>query len=215
MADAPSARTAVGRHPERGVYDRAVIDAILDEGLICHVGFVVDGQPFVIPTIHARLGEMLYLHGSPVSRMMRSLGGGFAACVTVTLLDGVVLARSVYDSSMNYRSVVVLGTASEITDPDEKLRALEAIVEHVARGRWADARRPSAAEFKATSVVGMPMLECSAKVRTGQPIDGPEDVGLPIWAGVVPLRMVAGAPESAPDLPAGIAVPAYVARYTR
>ncbi len=215
MAEAPSARTAVRRHPERGRYDRAVIDAILDEGLICHAGFVVDGQPYVIPTIHARLGDALYLHGSAVSRMMRSLSGGFPACVTVTLLDGIVLARSVYDSSMNYRSAVVLGTAREVSDRAEKLRALEAIVEHVARGRWADARRPSEAELKATAVVGMALDECSAKVRTGPPVDDPADVALPIWAGVVPLRMAAGAPEAAPDLPPGVGVPPYVSRYER
>jgi nitroimidazol reductase NimA-like FMN-containing flavoprotein (pyridoxamine 5'-phosphate oxidase superfamily) len=215
MPDAPSARTTVRRHPERGRYERAAVDAILDEGLYCHVGFVADGQPFVIPTIHARLGDVLYLHGSAVSRMLRSLAGGLPVCVTVTLLDGLVLARSVYHSSMNYRSAVVLGAAREVTERREKLRALEAIVEHVARGRWADARRPTEAELTATSVVALPIGECSAKVRSGPPVDDPADVQLPIWAGVVPLALVASAPDPAPDLPPGLDVPPYAAHYRR
>lgn len=215
MVEPRSPRTAVRRHPERGRYDRETVDAILDQGLICHVGFAVDGQPYAIPTIHARLGDMLYLHGSPVTRLMRTLGSGVPACVTVTLLDGLVLARSVYESSMNYRSAVVLGTAREVTDRDEKLRGLEAIVEHVARGRWADARQPSEGELKATAVLALPLAECSAKVRSGPPADQPADVGLRIWAGVVPLALAAAAAEPAPDLPPGLALPAYVDPYSR
>jgi len=211
----PSARTTLRTHAERARYERATVDKILDEGLVCHVGFVVDAQPFVIPTIHARLGDELFLHGSPVARMMRGLAAGIPACVTVTLLDGLVLARSVYHHSMNYRSAVVLGAARELTGHDERLRALEAIVEHVARGRWADARQPNAAELKATSVLAMRLDECSAKVRAGAPEDDPDDVGLPVWAGVLPLQLQPGAPQPAPDLPAGIGVPPYLAPYTR
>ena len=189
-------RTRVKRHPERGAYDRATIDAILDEALICHVGFVVDGQPFVIPMIHARGGDVLYLHGSSASRTMRTVGTRVDVCVTATLLDGIVLARSVYNSSMNYRSAVVLGRA-RVLDGDEKLAALEAIVEHVAPGRWADARQPDRKELKATSVLALPLDEASAKIRTGPPSDFDEDLELPVSAGVIPLRLVAGAAESA------------------
>jgi len=194
-------RTRVKRHPERGVYDRGPIDGILDEALICHVGFVVDGQPFVIPTIHARSGDVLYLHGSSASRMLRTIGEGVDVCVTVTLLDGIVLARSVYNSSMNYRSAVVLGRAREVVDADEQLAALETIVEHIAPGRWADARRPNGKELKATTVLALPLDEASAKIRTGPPSDFDEDLDLPVWAGVIPLRVVAGAPESVDGLP--------------
>jgi nitroimidazol reductase NimA-like FMN-containing flavoprotein (pyridoxamine 5'-phosphate oxidase superfamily) len=208
-------RTRVRRHPERGVYDRAVIDAILDEALFCHVGFVDEGQPFVIPTIHARAGDVLYLHGSPASRMLRELGEGIDVCVTATLLDGVVLARSVYNHSLNYRSVVVLGRARRLDDADEKLAALEAIVEHVVTGRTLDARMPTEKELAGTSVLALPLDEASAKVRTGPPKDFDEDVALPIWAGVIPLRTVAGAPEPDAQLPPGVAVPAYAAAYRR
>ena len=199
-------RTRVRRHPERGVYDRESIDAILDEALICHVGFVVDGQPFVIPTIHARAGDVLYLHGSTASRMLRTIGDGVDVCVTVTLLDGIVLARSVYNHSMNYRSVVVLGGARLVDDPEEKLAALEAVVEHVVPGRWADARQPNRKELKATSVLALPLDEASAKIRTGPPSDFEEDEDLPIWAGVIPLGLVADAPESSDGLP----LPSYL-----
>ena len=200
-------RTKVRRHPERGAYDREPIDAILDEALICHVGFVVDGQPFVIPTIHARAGDVLYLHGSSASRMMRTVAGGVDVCVTATLLDGIVLARSVYNSSMNYRSAVVLGRAREVVDPDEKLTALETIVEHIAPGRWADARSPNRKELKATSVLALPLNEASAKIRTGPPTDFDEDLDLPVWAGVIPLRLVADPAESAVD---GLPLPPYL-----
>ncbi|MBW3593075.1 MAG: pyridoxamine 5'-phosphate oxidase family protein, partial [Actinobacteria bacterium] len=202
-------RTTVRRHPERGDYDRATIDAILDEALFCHVGFVKDGQPFVIPTIHARAGETLYLHGSPASRMLRELERGVDVCVTATLLDGVVLARSVYNSSLNYRSVVVLGRARLVEEREEKLAALEVIVEHVAPGRSADARMPSDKELAGTKVLALALAEASAKIRTGPPSDFDHDLELPIWAGVVPVRLVAGAPETAPDLRMPVAVPGY------
>jgi len=195
----------VRRHPERGAYDRETIGAILDEAQICHVGFVVDGRPFVIPTIHARAGDVLYLHGSTASRMLRTLGEGVDVCVTVTLLDGIVLARSVYNHSMNYRSAVVLGRARPL-EGDEKLAALEAIVEHVVPGRWSDARQPNRTELKATSVLALPLDQASAKIRTGPPSDFDEDENLPVWAGVIPLRLVAGAPESVDGLP----LPAYL-----
>jgi nitroimidazol reductase NimA-like FMN-containing flavoprotein (pyridoxamine 5'-phosphate oxidase superfamily) len=212
---APSPRTTVRRHPERGLYDRPTIDAILDEALFCHVGFVADGRPFVIPTIHARAGDVLYLHGSPASRMLRTLAGGLDVCVTVTILDGLVLARSVYNHSMNYRSVVVLGNARPVEDRAEKLAALTAIVEHVAAGRSRDARAPSEKELAGTLVLALPLDEASAKVRTGPPKDFEDDVPLPIWAGVVPLRLVAGEPEAAEDLPDGLTVPGYARDYRR
>jgi uncharacterized protein len=212
---APSRRTTVKRHPERGVYDRAEIHAILDEALYCHVGFASEGRPFVIPTIHARAGDVLYLHGSPASRMLRTLAGGIDVCVTVTILDGLVLARSVYNHSMNYRSVVVLGNARPVEDRDEKLAALEAIVEHVAAGRSRDARPPSDKELAGTHVLALSLDEASAKVRSGPPKDFDDDVSLPIWAGVVPLRLVAGRPEAAEGLPHGLTVPAYAADYRR
>jgi uncharacterized protein len=193
-------RTRVKRHPERGVYERGPIDAILDEALICHVGFVVDGQPFVIPTIHARAGDVLYLHGSSASRMLRTVGGGVDVCVTVTLLDGIVLARSVYNHSMNYRSAVVLGRA-RLLEGDEKLAALETVVEHIVPGRWAEARHPNRKELKATSVLALPLDEASAKIRTGPPTDFDEDLELPIWTGVIPLRLVADSAKSTDGLP--------------
>jgi uncharacterized protein len=191
----PSPRTTVKRHPERGEYDRATIDAILDEALICHVGFVVDGQPFVIPTIHARDGDDLYLHGSPASRMLRTLKQGVDVCVTATLLDGLVLARSVYNHSMNYRSAVVVGRAEEITDAKAKLRAMECVVEHVVPGRWAEARQPTEGEIKGTTILALGLDEASAKVRTGPPQDSDEDLSLPVWAGVIPLKLRRGAPS--------------------
>ncbi len=199
------------RHPERGVYDRTAIDAILDEALICHVGFVHDGQPYVIPTIHARDGDTLYLHGSPGSRMLRNLAEGVDVCVTATLLDGLVLARSVYHHSMNYRSVVVLGRAREVTDERDKLRAMECVVEHVVAGRWADARQPSPGELKGTTILSVSLDEASAKVRTGGPKDLEEDLELPVWAGVIPLSLVPAPPVPDNDRP----VPSYANRYTR
>jgi nitroimidazol reductase NimA-like FMN-containing flavoprotein (pyridoxamine 5'-phosphate oxidase superfamily) len=199
----------VRRHPERGLYEREVIAAILDEALFCHVGFVVDGQPFVIPTIHARAGDVLYLHGSTASRMLRTLAEGVDVCVTATLLDGLVLARSVYNHSMNYRSAVVLGRARAVVDAGKKLAALEAITEHVVPGRWHDARRPTEQEIKATSVLALGLDEASAKVRNGPPEDFDDDVELPIWAGVIPLRLVAGAAETDASVPDGVALPPY------
>ncbi|HEY6605397.1 MAG TPA: pyridoxamine 5'-phosphate oxidase family protein [Gaiellaceae bacterium] len=213
MPPAPTTRTTVRRHPERGDYDRATIDAILDEALICHVGFVVDGQPFVIPTIHARDGDVLYLHGSPGSRMLRNLKGGVDLCVTVTLLDALVLARSVYNHSMNYRSAVVLGRAREVTDRDEKLRAMECVVEHVVPGRWAEARQPSEGEIKGTTILALGLDEASAKVRKGRPTDDEDDLSFPVWAGLVPLEL---APQS-PVADEGVTdpVPPYVETYSR
>ena len=199
------------RHPERGAYERATIDAILDEALICHVGFVHEEQPYVIPTIHARDGDSLYLHGSPGSRMLRRLRAGIDVCVTATLLDGLVLARSVYNHSMNYRSVVVVGRAREITDRVEKLRAMESVVEHVVRGRWRDARQPSEAELKATTILALPLDEASAKVRSGGPTDAEDDLTLDVWAGVIPLSLRAGPPVPDNEL----ALPPYVERYAR
>src|SRR6266511_2377218 len=185
-------RTRIHRLPERGNYDRPTIDAILDEALICHVGFVVEGRPVVIPTIHARVGDHLYFHGSPAAGMLRTLRGGVDACVTVTLLDGLVLARSAFHHSMNYRSVVVFGKAREVAERAEKLRALERLVEHIAPGRSAEVRGPSESELRQTLVLALPLHEASAKIRTGPPIDDVDDYKLPVWAGVVPLRMVRG-----------------------
>jgi nitroimidazol reductase NimA-like FMN-containing flavoprotein (pyridoxamine 5'-phosphate oxidase superfamily) len=208
-----SERTTVKRHPERGAYDLATIETILDEALICHVGFVVDGQPFVIPTIHARDGDKLYLHGSPGSRMLRNVKEGIDVCVTATLLDGLVLARSVYNHSMNYRSVVVLGRAHELTDRQRKLRAMECVVEHVVPGRWADARRPSEGELKGTTILELSLAEASAKIRSGPPTDDKDDLALPVWAGVIPLTLTPSAPiadDRVDDPP-----PAYASGYTR
>jgi nitroimidazol reductase NimA-like FMN-containing flavoprotein (pyridoxamine 5'-phosphate oxidase superfamily) len=204
-------RTRIRRLPERGNYDPAVINAILDEGLICHVGFVVEGRPVVIPTIHARVGDHLYFHGSPAAGMLRTLRGGVDACVTVTLLDGLVLARSAFHHSMNYRSVVVFGKAEEVVDRDEKIRVLDKLVEHVCRGRSADARRPNEQELKQTLVLRIPIAEASAKIRTGPPKDDEEDYTLPIWAGVLPLALVPSAPVPDNEMP----MPQYVAKYRR
>jgi nitroimidazol reductase NimA-like FMN-containing flavoprotein (pyridoxamine 5'-phosphate oxidase superfamily) len=209
----PSKHTTVKRHPERGAYDRGTIDSILDEALICHLGFVVDGRPFVIPTIHARDGDILYVHGSPGSRMLRAAKEGVDVCVTVTLLDGLVLARSVYNHSMNYRSVVVLGRAHEVTDPDEKLRAMRRVVEHVVPGRWDDARRPNAAEIKGTTILALTLDEASAKIRSGPPTDDDADLGLPVWAGVIPLGIEPSTPV--PDAGVDDPPPAYAAEYER
>jgi nitroimidazol reductase NimA-like FMN-containing flavoprotein (pyridoxamine 5'-phosphate oxidase superfamily) len=190
----PTARTTVGRLPKRAAYDRTVIHEILDEGFLCHVGFVVDGQPYVIPTGYARVGEQLYLHGSAASRMLRSLAAGIDVCVTVTLLDGLVLARSVFHHSMNYRSVVVLGRARLVTAPEEKLAALRAFTNHIVHDRWEGARQPTLQELKATSVLAVELKEVSAKVRSGPAVDDEEDYALPVWAGVVPMKLSAGEP---------------------
>lgn len=204
---APTARAEVRRHPERGVYDREAIHAILDEALVCHLGFAARGQPFVIPTIHARDGETLYLHGSPASRTLRSLSGGTPACVTATILDGLVLARSAFHHSVNYRSVVAHGRAVLVTDPAERDTALAALVDAGVPGRSAQTRGPSRKEHAATAVLRLDLREVSLKARTHSAVDDPEDVDGPYWAGVVPLRLVAGAPEPAPDLREGVAVP--------
>src|SRR5438270_13953134 len=211
----PTARTRVTREPERGVYDRAAAYQVLDEGFICHVGFVVDNQPFVIPTGYGRSGDNLYIHGSAASRMLRNLDQGIAVCVTVTLLDGLVLARSIFNHSMNYRSVVVLGTAVAVNDPQEKLDALRALSEHILPGRWADVRQPNERELKATLVMRLPIEEFSAKVRQGPPIDDEADYSFPTWAGVIPLSMVAGAPVDDPKLIKDTPVPPYARKYSR
>ena len=209
-------RTEVRRLPERGAYDTATINAILDEALICHVGFISEnGYPVVLPTIHARSEATIYLHGSPASRMLRALKQGGDVCVTVTIVDGLVLARSAFHHSMNYRSVVIFGHPREVTDPDEKMRAFEVITEHVARGRWSDARQPTDKEFKGTTVVAMPIDEASAKLRTGPPGDDEADYRLPIWAGVIPVEQTFGEAEDDPRLHPGITRPDYVERYRR
>jgi hypothetical protein len=208
-------RTTLRRLPARGRFEREAVNAILDEALTCHVGFVAEGQPFVVPTIHARMGGRLVIHGSAASRMLRTLSGGVPVCVTVTLLDGLVLARSAFHHSMNYRSVMVLGTAVELVDPAEKDAALTAIVEHVLRGRAKDVRPPTPLELKATSVLALPIEEASAKVRTGPPIDDEEDYALPTWAGVLPLKLVPGEPLPDERLSSGIGVPANVSQYSR
>lgn len=199
---ATTERTRLRRLPARGSYDRATIHAILDEALVCHVGFTHEGQPYVIPTTYARAGDVLYLHGSAASRMLRGLREGVAVCVTVTLLDGLVFARSAFHQSMNYRSVVILGTATEVTDDAERLRALEAVVEHALPGRWRQVRAPSAQELKATMVLRLPIVEVSAKVRTGGPLDDAEDLGWPCWAGHVPVHLTALTPVPDGAVPA-------------
>ena len=215
MAEPSSPQTAVRRHPERGHYDRAVIDAILDEALYCHVGFVHEGRPFVIPTIHARSGDLLYLHGSTSSRMLRTLAEGTDVCVTVTLVDGVVLARSVFNHSLNYRSVVVLGRGQPVPDGEEKLAALKSIVEHMVPGRSLDARAPNEKELAQTSVLWLPLNEASAKVRSGPSKDARFDIPLPVWAGVIPMRLLAGEPVIDAEVPPGVDMPGYVRDYQR
>jgi len=214
-AQTPTTRTRVVREPDRAVYDRETVYRILDEGFLCHAGFVIDGQPFVIPTSYGRNADSLYIHGSAASRMLRQMKDGVPVCITVTLLDGLVLARSVFNHSMNYRSVVILGKATLVDDPQEKLAALRILSEHILPGRWDDARRPNESELKATSVLRVPIEEFSAKVRTGPPIDDEEDYSFPTWAGVVPLEMVAGTPIDDPRLRAGTEAPPYVRTYTR
>lgn len=201
----PSERTTVRRLPNRGVYEPTQIDAILDEGLICHVGFVADGQPYVIPTAYVRVGGQIYFHGSASSRMLRALAAGTGVCVTVTLLDGLVLARSAFHHSMNYRSVVILGKPRSVVDPAEKWEALRCFTNHVARDRWEEVRQPNGRELKATSVMALPLAEASAKVRQGPPLDDEEDYGLRVWAGVVPVRARIGSLEPDDRLVAGVA----------
>jgi len=211
----PTTRTRVVREPHRAVYDRETVYRILDEGFICHVGFVVDGQPFVIPTSYGRTDANLYIHGSAASRMLKQMKDGVAVCVTVTLLDGLVLARSVFNHSMNYRSVVILGKAMLVDDQGEKLEALRTLSEHILPGRWADSRQPNEQELKATSVLRVPIEEFSAKVRTGPPIDDAEDMNFPTWAGVVPLEMKAGEPIADLRLSGKAHIPQYLRGYSR
>ncbi len=211
----PTPRTRVVREAHRAVYDRETVYRILDEGFLCHVGFVADGQPFVIPTSYARKDANLYIHGSAASRMLRNLKESVPVCITVTLLDGLVLARSVFKHSMNYRSVVVLGKATLVDDPAEKLDALRALSEHILPGRWADARQPNERELKQTSVLRLPIEEFSAKVRVGPAIDDEEDYSFPTWAGVIPLEMIAGSPIEDSQLDPAQKVPEYAKHYSR
>jgi nitroimidazol reductase NimA-like FMN-containing flavoprotein (pyridoxamine 5'-phosphate oxidase superfamily) len=209
-------RTTLKRLAKRGVYDRNSIYEILDEGFICHVGFAVeDGKPVVIPTGYARVENRLYIHGSQASRMLRTLSEGVDVCITVTLIDGLVLARSAFHHSVNYRSVVIFGRASLVDDPETKLAALFAFSEHVIPGRWDDVRAPTPEELKATSVLSLELHEASAKVRTGPPLDDEDDYSLPVWAGVIPLRLAAGAPINDPRLPEGTELPSYANNYKR
>ena len=216
MSDAPTPRTQVHRLPERGVYDRARIDAILDEALICHLAWVdPDGGPRALPTIHARVGDTLYVHGSRAGRPWKALRGGVEVCIAATIVDGLVLARSAFHHSMNYRSAVVFGRAREVTDPDEMLSAARAITRHVVPGREDEARMPTPAEYKETLLLAVPIDEASAKVRTGPPHDDDDDLALRVWAGVLPIALTSGSPEPAPDLAPGIAVPEQVTRDRR
>lgn len=210
-----TSRTRLRRLHERGVFDRAAIDAILDEGIVCHLGFLHNSQPVVIPTLYARVGDTVYVHGSAASRMLRNLSGGGDVCLTVTILDGLVLARSAFHHSANYRSVLVFGRAVRVVDRAEKLTALQAFSDHVVPGRWADVRPPSALELKATTVLALPLREASAKVRSGPPKDEEEDYARDVWAGVIPLHLAAGAPETDARAPAGVAIPAYARLYRR
>jgi hypothetical protein len=212
-SSAPSERARIRRAPSRGTYDRAAIDAILDEALVAHLGFVVDGQPYVIPTLHARDGDVVYIHGSTASRAIRALSEGAPACLTVTLLDGIVLARSAFHHSMNYRSVVVLGAARPVGDAQQTLAALERVTERLAPGRWAEVRAPSAQELKGTRVLAMDLSEASAKVRSGPPVDDDEDYALDVWAGVIPLELSAGTPVADPRLADAVEPSAAVVRW--
>jgi uncharacterized protein len=210
-----TSRTQIKRLPQRGEYDRQTIYGILDEGLICQVGFIVDGQPFVIPTAYGRVDDRLYIHGSPASRMLRTLKDGIEVCVTVTLLDGLVLARSAFHHSMNYRSVVVFGQATVVDNAEEKLEALKAFTEHVMRDRWAEVRPPNRQELAGTLVLELPLTEASAKMRSGAPVDDEADYELPIWAGELPLRLTPLEPVADPRLALDIALPDSVQKYCR
>lgn len=211
----PTLRTQVKRLPKRGAYDHETVHKILDEAFVCHVGFAADGQPFVIPTNFARVGDRLYLHGSSASRMLRTLSEGVPVCVTVTLVDGLVLARSAFHHSVNYRSVVILGTARLVEDPAEKMEALRLFTEHIMRGRWDEIRWPTEQEMKATTVLALPLEEVSAKVRSGGPIDDEEDYALPVWAGVLPIRSVPQPVVPDSRLKPGTELPAYIRGYSR
>jgi nitroimidazol reductase NimA-like FMN-containing flavoprotein (pyridoxamine 5'-phosphate oxidase superfamily) len=209
----PTDRTRVRRLPNRGSFDTATVHAILDEALSCHVGFAIDGRPWVIPTIHARVADNLYLHGAVANHMLRTIDDGIEACVTATIVDGLVLARSAFHHSMNYRSAMVFGHANKVEDGDEKRAALHALVEHVVRGRSDDARPPSDGEMRKTLVLRLPIVEASAKIRTGGPVDDEEDLALPIWAGVLPSAVTFGTPIAEPGVAAP--VPEYVTGYAR
>jgi nitroimidazol reductase NimA-like FMN-containing flavoprotein (pyridoxamine 5'-phosphate oxidase superfamily) len=211
----PTPLTRVRRHPERACYERDAIYAILDEALVCHLGFVAGGRPWVVPTMYARKGDFIYIHGSPASRMLKRSASGAKICLTVTLLDGLVLARSAFSHSMNYRSVVVIGRAELITDTDQKLEAFQALVDHVIKGRWQDARHPTVKELKATKVLRLELSQASAKVRQGPPVDPSADQSLPIWAGEIPIRLRPETPIPAPDLPDGVPTPDYASDYRR
>ena len=211
----PTERTQVKRLPKRGKYDQETVFSILDTAFVCHVGFTVDGQPYVIPTNFGRSGDMLYLHGSAASRMLRQLSEGIPVCVTVTHVDGLVLARSAFHHSVNYRSVVILGQARLVEDPAEKMEALRIFTEHVMKGRWNDVRQPTEQELKATTVLALPLDEVSAKVRTGGPIDDEGDYNLPVWAGVLPLTTSVKSPEPDPQRKNDPPVPEYLRNYTR
>jgi uncharacterized protein len=213
-AFSPTDRTTVRRLPKRGVYDKAEVYAILDEGFLCHVGFAIDGQPYVIPTGYARLGDEIYLHGSAASRMLRSLGDGLDVCVTVTLVDGFVLSRSAFHHSINYRSVVILGRARVLADPAQKIVAMQCFTNHILPGRWEEVRQPSDQELKSTLVLALPLEEVSAKVRKGPPVEDEGDIPRPTWAGVVPLRGQLGEPVPMDDLPPGVP-PFDRSRFTR
>ena len=211
---APTPRVRVRRAPKRAMYDRAQVDAILDEAIVCHVGFAVDGQPYVIPTLHARVGDVVYLHGSTASRMVRTLAAGAPCALTVTLLDGVVLARSAFHHSANYRSVTVLGRASLVTSEDERLRALRAFTDQLVPGRWEHVRPPSAKEMKGTQVLALALDEAAAKIRAGPPVDDDEDMGRDVWAGELPLALEVAEPRPDPQLAAAVAVPDHVTHWT-
>jgi uncharacterized protein len=211
----PTERTRVVREANRAVCDRDVIYRILDEAFVCHVGFAVEGQPFVIPTMFARVGDAIYFHGSAASRMLRNLSSGLPVCITVTLLDGLILARSVFNHSMNYRSVIALGHASPINGPTEKVQALQAFTEKLIRGRWNDARQPNEKELKATNILKLLLTEVSAKVRVGDVEDDADDYALPVWAGVIPLRLVADPPLRDSRCDPSIPTPSYASNYRR
>ena len=211
----PTERTQVKRLPKRGKYDHETVYSILDSGFVCHVGFNADGQPYVIPTNYGRSGDTLYLHGSAASRMLRTLSEGVPVCVTVTHVDGLVLARSAFHHSVNYRSVVILGTARLVEDLAEKMEALRIFTEHVMKGRWDDVRQPTEQELKGTTVLSLPLEEVSAKVRTGGPIDDEADYALPVWAGVLPLEIVPKAPLPDARLKTDTPLPAYIKNYSR
>jgi len=211
----PTEHTQVKRLPKRGKYDRETVHAILDAAFVCHVGFCVEGQPYVIPTNYGRSGDTVYLHGSAASRMLRTLSEGVPVCVTVTLVDGLVLARSAFHHSVNYRSVVMLGAARLVEDPAEKMEALRLFTEHVMKGRWDEVRWPTEQEMKATTVLALPLEEVSAKVRTGGPVDDEADYTLPVWAGVLPLEMVPQEPIADPQRKVDQPLPAYIKNYSR